>query len=289
MDEIEKNAQILENIDYAFMVTGGVILLIMATHWWLKAKHDPLRGAPIRACKLSPALMWLCILIYPLGWMVGIKLATLLTPDSLKQNIRTDWQGMVSAAVIQILMSAFCLIIAGYTFRAGLRGLGIFRRPFTKDLITALVGWLSALCICGIILMPTQKFIEWIDYQPPLHSAFEILHAEGTKPWMDAIIIIGAFILAPIGEELFFRGILQTGIKKLIPPRWGSMRHRWAAITLVAVLFGAMHMNTPHYIPTLIVLGFIFGYLYERTGSLLAPILAHMLFNGKSLLWFLIR
>jgi membrane protease YdiL (CAAX protease family) len=58
------------------------------------------------------------------------------------------------------------------------------------------------------------------------------------------------------------------------------------AVGAAAVLFGLMHWGTPHHIPALIVLGLILGYAYERTGSLRVPIMIHILFNAKSLLWY---
>jgi membrane protease YdiL (CAAX protease family) len=54
---------------------------------------------------------------------------------------------------------------------------------------------------------------------------------------------------------------------------------------VVGVIFGAMHGPTPQHVPALMVFGCILGYVYERTGSLVLPILVHMMFNGKSLLW----
>jgi hypothetical protein len=64
------------------------------------------------------------------------------------------------------------------------------------------------------------------------------------------------------------------------------MRHRWLAVLITAVLFGMMHFNVPQHVPPLIVFGFILGFLYEKTGSLYVPVLVHVLFNGKSLLWY---
>jgi membrane protease YdiL (CAAX protease family) len=98
--------------------------------------------------------------------------------------------------------------------------------------------------------------------------------------------IASAVILAPLGEECLFRGIIQTAFKKIVPPRLGSMYHRWLAIAATAGIFGLMHAGTPQYVPALIVLGVLLGYLYERTGSLWVVIAVHLLFNAKSLLWY---
>src|SRR5690606_13618209 len=95
----------------------------------------------------------------------------------------------------------------------------------------------------------------------------------------------GALLLAPLSEELLFRGIFQTGLRRLLPGRPGSVRHRWLAILLASLVFGLMHLAVPQHVPALIVLAVILGYQYERTGSLVVPIFVHILFNAKSLLW----
>ncbi len=102
---------------------------------------------------------------------------------------------------------------------------------------------------------------------------------DGTQPvGIIAALWIGAMLVAPIAEELFFRGVLQTFLLSML----GS---RWPAILLAAAAFGAMHLAQPSAIPALIVLGIVIGFAYERTGSLVVPIAIHTAFNLKSLIW----
>jgi membrane protease YdiL (CAAX protease family) len=150
----------------------------------------------------------------------------------------------------------------------------------------AVTGWLVALCLCNGINEVVTRLLVWIDVEMPTHGVLETLSDPNLPGSLHVIAMIGAFIFAPVGEEIFFRGIIQTGLHRLWLPRWGSMRHRWIAIVLTALLFGLMHFSVYHHIPALIALGIILGYVYERTGSLLVPIMLHMLFNGKTLLWF---
>ena len=49
--------------------------------------------------------------------------------------------------------------------------------------------------------------------------------------------------------------------------------------------FGAVHFAQPHAIPALVVLSLLIGYAYERTGSLVAPVVIHAAFNLKTLIW----
>ena len=76
--------------------------------------------------------------------------------------------------------------------------------------------------------------------------------------------------LAPVVEEILFRGIFYPLVKQAGFPRtalWG-----------VSLLFAASHFNAMAFVP-LLVLAVLLTLLYERTNNLLAPIAAHSLFN----------
>jgi membrane protease YdiL (CAAX protease family) len=80
-----------------------------------------------------------------------------------------------------------------------------------------------------------------------------------------------AVLLAPVAEEVLFRGILYPAIKQAGHPRlalWGT-----------ALLFAAIHMNLVTFLP-LALLALALTALYEWTNNLLAPITAHVLFNA---------
>ncbi len=78
-------------------------------------------------------------------------------------------------------------------------------------------------------------------------------------------------ILPAIGEELFFRGVIQKILGK-----WFKNIH-WA-IVVTSILFSALHMQFYGFFPRFI-LGMLFGYLYHWSGNLWYPILAHMIHN----------
>jgi len=93
------------------------------------------------------------------------------------------------------------------------------------------------------------------------------------------LLSLGAVVLAPIGEEIFFRGVLLPAFARTIGPRTANV--------LQAILFGLVHLlGAPSTWPILVplaVVGWICGRLYVRTGSLLVPILAHATFNAANL------
>lgn len=87
-------------------------------------------------------------------------------------------------------------------------------------------------------------------------------------------------VLPAIGEELLFRGLLQ----KLIQRMTGNSH--WA-IWITATLFSALHLQFFGFLPRLL-LGALFGYLLEWTGSLWVPVLAHFVNNATGVITFFV-
>ena len=97
----------------------------------------------------------------------------------------------------------------------------------------------------------------------------------GTYPTGLRFVLMG-FILfeAPLLEEPLFRGILFRGLDKTCPT--------YVAMVLSGFVFALIHVNAATLLP-LWFLGVAFAWLYWRTGSILAPMFAHFLFNATNL------
>lgn len=95
-----------------------------------------------------------------------------------------------------------------------------------------------------------------------------------------ADLFINLFLVAiipAIGEELFFRGVMQRLITE-------TTRKPWLSIFITAILFSAIHGDALAFIPR-IALGFIIGAIYLVSGSLWLAIFAHILNNGMQVIW----
>jgi len=82
--------------------------------------------------------------------------------------------------------------------------------------------------------------------------------------------IIAVCVLAPVFEEMLFRGILLRAFLNHHP--------RWAAISYSALLFGVAHLNVYQFLLAF-SLGLLLGWLYERSRSLLPCIALHAAYN----------
>lgn len=88
-----------------------------------------------------------------------------------------------------------------------------------------------------------------------------------------ALVGVLSLGLAPVMEETFFRGFLFGGLRG----RWGF----FAAALASGLLFAVAHIDPLVFIPFTAV-GMIFAWGYVYSGSLLASVIAHLLFNGIS-------
>ena len=87
------------------------------------------------------------------------------------------------------------------------------------------------------------------------------------------LLVLGALVVivvAPVCEEIFFRGILFTVLRQRMP--------FWPAAVIDGVLFGFVHGSLV-IVPVLAALGIMFCYVYERTGSIFPTIALHALNN----------
>jgi membrane protease YdiL (CAAX protease family) len=140
-----------------------------------------------------------------------------------------------------------------------------------------LLGVLVALIFLPIgwgLQMASAQVMTQIQIKPVAQQAIQALQT--AEVWPDRIYLgVVAILLAPVAEEMLFRGILYPAIKQAGFPRvalWGT-----------ALLFAATHHNAATFLP-LALLAVALALLYEKTNNLLAPITAHSLFNAMNFL-----
>ena len=94
------------------------------------------------------------------------------------------------------------------------------------------------------------------------------------------MMIVAAVVVAPLLEEVVFRGLMQTALLRTL----GEHR-RWVVILLASIVFAATHVSAAIWqsLAALLVLSVALGYVYERTGSLWPSIVAHAGFNALNI------
>jgi len=114
--------------------------------------------------------------------------------------------------------------------------------------------------------------------EPVTNPVFELIARA------DILTVLLFFILAttwaPIVEETIFRGALHRHLRA---------RLHWVPVAIItALLFAYMHDYGPLMVAPLIALGFMFSFLREWRGSLIAAMTAHFIHNFTLVLMMII-
>ena len=117
-------------------------------------------------------------------------------------------------------------------------------------------------------------FMQWIESLgvETVQDTVKILQ-DSNDPVILGLMAFAAVIAAPFCEEIVFRGYLYSATKRFAGP--------WAAAVCSALVFAAAHGSIAALLP-LFVFGCVLVFIYEKTGSLWAPIAVHLCFNGAT-------
>jgi len=125
------------------------------------------------------------------------------------------------------------------------------------------------LCYALTLQLIGGYIIKGIDYIYPMSESYQsMVDAMQTGNLLFSILSLA--IVAPVVEELFFRGVMFTKLKNHTSTK--------VAMLIQAVLFGLIHFNAAQLIPTFL-LGCIAAYMYEKYNNIWVPIAFHMVFN----------
>jgi membrane protease YdiL (CAAX protease family) len=145
-----------------------------------------------------------------------------------------------------------------------------------RTLLLVLLTALVAFPVTQGLQQVSALVMEKIGWQPEDETAVTLL--AGAKSGLTRVYLaLFAVVIAPVAEEFIFRGVLYPFLKQLGHPGWA-----WIGVSF---LFALIHMNLAAVVP-LFVLALALTWLYEGTDNLLAPILAHSLFNLAGLVVF---
>jgi len=123
----------------------------------------------------------------------------------------------------------------------------------------------------------SAEILVRVGIKPEAQQAVQQLQ-EGLGVFQQVYLGIVAIIMAPLSEELLFRGIIYPTISQAGYPRlalWGT-----------SLMFAAIHLNLAAFVP-LTIFALILTWAYERTNNLLAPMLIHGLFNAANFIFII--
>ena len=245
---------------------------------WLTQKIEAIkkRARKDEAYKKRMVVLWAIALTVWVGAIIVVAqfvvslVATIIIKGS---DAVVDANSAVLEAVLMVIVyvMALVLIILPPLYllnsKVSRDSLGLKGLPTWTDILLAPIGYIASMVATIAVLLVVQAVAPSFDLNEAQDVGFNGIYLNIDK----AIAFVALVVLAPIAEELIFRGYL-----------YGKLRTRLSAIPaiiLVSVLFGFMHgqWNVG------IVVGVMSVFLCvarELTGTIYAGILMHMIRNG---------
>jgi len=213
---------------------------------------------------------WLSIAGFAAGFGVTIVLGIVVIVGGSVFGVSENAPGINIGLT---LMQNIALVGAAYGFAA------MAARPSAADFglraprFWRAVGMLLLVWIGFLLLSWVWSVVFSLDEQQSLPDE---LGAEGPLPNVLAVVVL-ITVIAPLGEELFFRGFFFGALR--------NWRGPWLAAVLTGLVFGAIHAGSSPigYLVPLAFFGFGLCLLYELTGSLYPSIALHALNNSIAL------
>ena len=250
----------------------------------------PHRAKPPKSTPLFSRLGTLLLLIamvvaFFISQLIGVYIAGKLVLPATKNATMGDifFFGSNNGTVVSISIMIGCLLLVAISVllirvRGGDIRQYLALRPFSWALSIGMLGLL-------LIFIIGSQALTYLLHESPLVFV-DPLYQSVSSIWL---LIFAMVIVAPIYEELIFRGLLWSAIAE----QFSDAAHTGHGGAIVAslvtsVIFAAIHLQYGLYeISTIVVLALIFCYARIKSGSLLLPMLLHVINNGAAMAQYL--
>lgn len=211
----------------------------------------------------SGGMVALGVLIAAGAMLIGTIIVAIFDPELETSAARNAAQLVVALSLIGTALG-FALTDTQGRLKEAFGKLGLGGRVALGAIGLALLAWLIYILFAGFLaplLQPDQE---------------DVTRELGTNKDELGSVAVAAFLIviaAPLSEELFFRGFMFGGLRR-------SMS-LWPAAVISAIVWGSLHLGAGNIgvAVQLAVFGVILAWLYERSGTLWAPVLAHAINN----------
>lgn len=175
----------------------------------------------------------------------------------------------IAAALVYVASLAIVILLPWFLkkHRTKLTDIGLNRLPFWSEVFIAPAGFIIYLIFSSVLILIASNVLPWFDINQVQTTGFESLNYQ----YQYILAFLTLVVIAPIAEEILFRGYLYGKLRNLMPI--------WVSIILTSLLFGAVHGAWNLAVDTF-ALSIILCLLREMSGSIWASILLHMLKNG---------
>ena len=246
---------------------------------WLPAVYLSYRL--LRPCKplAEDDTTWHGVLLFALGYLaLQLAIPTLLPlfiPGGINtENYYADLIPMLSLQATATAAAAAIILIMARTLPLGMEGhAGLRPHRGSFAVVIAFATWIAWAPVMMLAAALNGAIIEVLNFDVADSQLIIQAFRADSEARESVVVWLSAALVVPIGEEILFRGALHGGLRRWMPPS--------VAAAVSGFTFGAMH-DAAAMLPVA-ALGFLLAMLYERTRSLTAPILVHVIHNTVQL------
>jgi hypothetical protein len=218
---------------------------------------------------------WIAVCFFAAQLFVEILVWFMLTVDIPLKSVNSTVLETILTVIIY-LVTILLVIGLPYTvkkIRTNRTEIGITRYPLWKDILITPAGLVIYLLLSAILLFLLTKI--WPGFN--IDQKQDVGFSDVIQQYQFILAFLSLVIIAPIAEEILFRGYLFGKLKKNVPV--------WLAILVTSFVFGAFHLfNSGTLAWNLAIdtfaLSIILCLLRVVTGNIWASIMLHMVKNG---------
>lgn len=209
--------------------------------------------------------------------IVGLLMIPIIGMDNFTQPVWTAVYSALSYVLAMIIIIIVPNLIAPkikHLKKFDWADLGLNRLPTWTDIGLAPVAFIVYAVLAAVIVW-LFSFFPWFDAEQAQDVGFNVL----TSGLDRVVAFMTLVVVAPIAEEIIFRGWLYAKLKYRFLRNCSERTAIILSTLLVSVLFGALHMQWNVGV-NVFVMSLVMCALREINGTIYAGILMHMLKNG---------
>ena len=206
---------------------------------------------------------------------MGVYLVHAVISGAIQPEMLQDIPALVESPAVKEFSNesmALGLFLSSLAMLFFIHKTGLFRLRLSLFRSIAFKPLLQSTALVFTSMLALNILVQWLPLENVLENQFEGL----THTFLGAFTIS---LLAPVLEEVMFRGAIQGYLTR-------KLGNPWLAMAIAALVFGVYHMN-PVQVVYASMFGFILGWMYYRTGSLMSVIVGHVLNNSIATLTML--
>lgn len=175
--------------------------------------------------------------------------------------------------IVNILTCLYVLNIIRSGYGLPVTALGFTSSNWKSDVKFGLKHYLIVLPVILLSGFLVDFVLRMFGIMPEQQEIINSILNEDSSGVLAFMFFFG-MLAAPVAEELLFRGVLQSAVRTV----FGRMK----AILISGFIFALVHTNV-HVFLQIFILGLLLAYLFEKTGSLIAPVTVHICHNTATL------